>query len=84
MSSLCFLYQEAARENAQELASILETAVEEVQLLDSKATYSKETTGLLKQFIVLRGFQKMSQEQKELFIRQVEGFEQNVIHWDFA
>lgn len=78
ITSLCYLYQEAVKENCQELAQIIQTAIESCEGLEIKGTtHSKGCGDMLKQFYVLREFQKLDDLQKELFIREVEFIQAN-------
>ena len=71
--SLCYLHQEALKENRQELAGVIQTAIEQSeQLMPASVSLSRDSKDLLQQFYLLRGFQALDCVQKELFIRGIE------------
>ena len=71
--SLCYLHQEALKENRQELAGVIQTAIEQSeQVIPASLSLSRDSKDLLKQFYVLRAFQELDAVQKELFIRKIE------------
>ena len=73
IQSLCYLHQETLKENRQELAEVIQTAIEKTQLLmPASASLSRDSKDLLQQFYLLRGFQALDAVQKELFIRGIE------------
>ena len=73
IQSLCYLHQETLKENRQELAEVIQTAIEKTQLLmPASVSLSRDSKDLLQQFYLLRGFQALNRVQKELFIRKIE------------
>ena len=73
IQSLCYLHQEALKENRQELAEVIQTAIEKTELLmPASVSLSRDSKDLLQQFYLLRGFQALDAVQKELFIREIE------------
>jgi hypothetical protein len=73
IKSLCYLHQEALKENRQELAGVIQTAIEQSeQVIPASLSLSRDSKDLLKQFYVLRAFQALDAVQKELFIRKIE------------
>lgn len=73
IQSLYYLYQELLKENLQDLAYIMEATIrdfEEATRKHSSISHVGEET--LRQFHILRGFRRLSKEQKELFIREIE------------
>lgn len=73
IESLCYLYQEALKENLTDIAYIIQEAIDDsTRYLDSDVLQSKTCESVLKQFRVLCQFQKLNDTQKDLFIRQIE------------
>jgi len=73
IQSLCYLHQETLKENRQELAEVIQTAIEKTELLmPASVSLSRDSKDLLQQFYLLRGFQALDCVQKELFIRGIE------------
>lgn len=73
IQSLCYLYQETLKGNLQELANIIQKAIEEgITAVEKNVPLSPESGDLLKQFYVLRGFYTLDDAQKEVFIREIE------------
>ena len=73
IKSLCYLHQETLRENRQELAGVIQTAIEQSeQVIPASLSLSRDSKDLLKQFYVLRAFQVLDAVQKELFIRKID------------
>ena len=73
IQSLCYLHQEALKENRQELASVVQTAIEKTELLmPASVSLSRDSKDLLQQFYLLRGFQALDRVQKQLFVRKIE------------
>ncbi len=74
IQSLCFLYQELQKENLQELASLIETTIDDCErALRERFPICSESEDTLRQFYLLRGFKQLDKEQKELFIRAIDG-----------
>lgn len=79
VESLCFLYQEALRENLTEMAEILNVAVEESKILldekvlSSSAALSEPVQDSLLQVHLLKSFQALTIDEKWLLVRQMEG-----------
>lgn len=73
IQSLCYLYYEALKENIQEMALILQQAIERSeQIAFRKAPLSDETRDALKQFFIVQRFQRLNEKQKDLFVRAIE------------
>ncbi len=73
IQSLCYLHQEALKENRQELAGVIQTAIEKTELLmPASVSLSRDSKDLLQQFYLLRGFQALDAVQKQLFVRKIE------------
>ena len=73
IQSLCYLHSETLKENRQELAGVIQTAIERSeQVIPASLSLSRDSKDLLKQFYVLRAFQALDAVQKELFIRKIE------------
>ena len=73
IQSLCYLHQETLKENRQELAGVIQTAIEQSEhLIPATVSLSRDSRDLLQQFYLLRGFQALDAVQKELFIRKIE------------
>jgi len=73
IQSLCYLHQEALKENRQELAGVIQIAIEQIEhLIPASVSLSRDSKDLLQQFYLLRGFQALDAAQKQLFIRKIE------------
>ena len=73
IQSLCYLHQEALKENRQELTGVIQSAIEQIEhLIPASVSLSRDSKDLLQQFYLLRGFQALDAVQKELFIRKIE------------
>jgi hypothetical protein len=78
VESLCFLYQEALRENIQDLADILDDAVEDSRTLLSEAVslsgavLPESLQDNLMQTYLLKSFQSLSPDEKWSVVRQME------------
>lgn len=73
IQSLCYLYYEALKENIQEMALILQQAIERSeQIAFRNAPLSDETKDILKQFFIVQRFQRLNEKQKDLVVRALE------------
>jgi hypothetical protein len=73
IQSLCYLHQEALKEDRQELAGVIQTAIEQIEhLIPASVSLSRDSKDLLQQFYLLRAFQALDAVQKQLFIRKIE------------
>lgn len=71
--SLCYLYQEALRQNLQELAAVIQRAIEQGEhAIHMDGSLSTDSADVLRQFYVLRGFCALNEAQKNLFLREIE------------
>jgi hypothetical protein len=76
IQSLCYLHQEALKEDRQELAGVIQTAIEQTEhLIPESVSLSRDSKDLLQQFLLLRGFQALDAIQKELFLREIESMQ---------
>lgn len=76
IQSLLYLYQEALRENMQDVARVIQVAIESCERMDGDtASVSKPCDDRLKQFYVMRAFLKLNDMQKEMFIQEIESFQ---------
>ena len=76
IQSLCYLHQETLKENRQEFAGVIQTAIEQIEhLMPASVSLSRDSKDFLQQFYVLRGFQALDAVQKELFIRKIESMQ---------
>ena len=74
ITALFYLYQEALKKNAK-LAQAIQAAIETGEKLGPSAPRSKSCEDILKQFYVMREFQKLDGSQKQLFLQQIDGFQ---------
>jgi hypothetical protein len=73
IKSLCFLYYEALKENMQDMALILQHAIERSEhIAFKKAPLSDEAKDTLRQFFIVQRFQRLNEKQKDLFVRAIE------------
>jgi hypothetical protein len=72
IQSLLYLYQEALRENIQELTRIIQVAIESCGQIKNTLALPQNSENILKQYYVLREFQKLDDAQKEQFIQKIE------------
>ena len=73
LQSLYYLYQELLKANLQDLATIIESAIVECEKITRKnLNISEVGEGVFKQFHIMRQFRQLSEEQKELFIFEME------------
>jgi len=76
IQSLCYLYYEALKENMQDMALILQQAIERSeQIAFRKAPLSDGTKDALKQFFIIQRFQRLNKKQKDLFVRAIESIQ---------
>ena len=82
LQSLCYLHQETLRGNQKELARVLQTAIEQSELvIPASVSLSSDSNNLLQQFYVLRGFLSLDAIQKELFIRNIESAQEGKLYF---
>jgi hypothetical protein len=74
ITALFYLYQEALKKNVR-LAAAIQTAIETGEKLGPSTPPSETRQDILKQFYVLREFQKLDEAQKQLFIQEIDGFQ---------
>src|SRR6185312_10018262 len=74
LAALFYLYQEALKKDAK-VAQAIQLAIETSEKLGPAEPRSKDTQDLLKQFYVMREFQKLDALQKQRFIQEIEGFQ---------
>ena len=73
IQSLYYLYQELLKEDLQELAYIMEATIRDCEnAICNHFSLSKEAEDILAQFHILRGFRRLSKEQKDFFIHEIE------------
>ena len=76
IQSLCYLHQESLKEDRQELAGVIQTAIEQIEhFIPASVSLSRDSKDLLQQFYLLRGFQALDAAQKQLFIRKIESLQ---------
>jgi len=78
IQSLCYLFQEAIKEERKDLANVLQWAIEQAKRTPEDAPLSPESLDCLHQFYVLRKFQGFSLEQKQMFIRGIDYIEEQL------
>jgi len=76
IQSLCYLFQEAIKEERQDLANVLQWAIEQTKRTPEEMPLSPQSLDCLHQFYVLRKFQGFSMEQKQMFIREIDFIEE--------
>ena len=74
ITALFYLYQEALKKNAK-LAQAIQVAIETGEKLGPSAPRSKSCEDILKQFYVMREFQKLDDTQKQLFLQEIDSFQ---------
>lgn len=72
VQSLLYLYQETLRGNMQELSHILQTTIESCGRVKNASSQPLSSGDILKQFYILREFQRLDDRQKELFLQKIE------------
>lgn len=77
IQSLCYLFQEAIKENRKDLANILQWSIEQTKRTPEDVPLSLQSLDCLHQFYVLRKFQGFNLTQKQLFIREIDMIEEN-------
>jgi predicted GNAT family N-acyltransferase len=75
ITSLCYLHQEAVKNNDLDIAELLGDTIEAMQNKISNQSLSNTCQNWLQQFYLLRGFQALSFEQKQVFLREIEDAE---------
>lgn len=75
ITSLCYLHQEAVKNNDLDIAELLSATIDAIQDKTSNHTLSNTCQNWLQQFYLLRGFQALSFEQKQIFLREIEDAE---------
>ena len=75
ITALFYLYQEALKKDAK-LAHAIQVAIETSEKLGPAQPKSKDCQDLLKQFYVMREFQKLDPLQKQRFIQEIDGFQE--------
>lgn len=73
LTALFYLYQEALKKDAK-LAQAIQVAIETGEKLGPAEPRSKDCQDLLKQFYVMREFQKLDPLQKQHFLQEMDGF----------
>lgn len=78
IQALCYLFQEAIKENRQDLANILQWSIEQAKRATEDAPLSLQSLDCLHQFYILRKFQSLNLAQKQLFIREIDMIEEGL------
>jgi hypothetical protein len=78
IQSLCYLFQEAIKENRQDLTHILQWAIEQTKRTPEDVPLSLQSLDCLHQFYILRKFQGLNLAQKQLFIREIDIIEEGL------
>ncbi len=77
IKALCYLYHEALRESKTKIAEVLQTAIESCEKVSDDVEWSNDCKDLLKQFFVMREFQKLDALRKQVFVQEIENFQVN-------
>jgi len=71
ITALFYLYQEALKGNSK-LAPAIQAAIETCENIGPPSPRSKNCEDILKQFYVIREFQKLDDTQKQCFIQKID------------
>jgi hypothetical protein len=72
IQSLYYLYQELLKGNMQELAYIMEAAIQACEeIIRNKISISQEGEEILRSFYILQEFRQLNKKQKEAFVREI-------------
>lgn len=72
MRALLYLREEALRDDMPQVAEMIEAAIESCQKVKNSAAYATLCGDTLKQFYVIRGFLKLNDVQKQVFIQAIQ------------
>ena len=76
IQSLCYLYRECYlnRRDANTLLPVLENAIEDIKcnIVEGSYTVSTHTNDILKQFDFIKEFDKLSAEEQDKIIKQID------------
>lgn len=79
IQALCMVHQKALRDGAEDIATILAEAIENVIELDGVSSLNGVSEDLLKQFFILNGFKNLDDKQREQFLKRIENSGDNVV-----
>ena len=75
ITSLCYLHQEAVKNNHHDIAELISITIDAMRDKANSHSLSNTCQSWLQQFYLLRGFQSLSLEQKQIFLREIESAE---------
>lgn len=76
--SLCYLYEEAVRQNLAGLAEVLGDAIDKGRECVALEMETEEEMNVLRQHFVLRGFSRLSRRGQDRFLQKLESFGEEV------
>jgi len=83
IQALCMVHQKALRDGAEDIATVIAEAVENIIELDSVSSLNNVSEDLLKQFFILNGFKNLDDKQREQFFKRIENSDENVVYGYF-